>query len=162
MLFLGLEGVRQRLHELLEAPLNSEWHMESPLELNAAFCKALGNEADTVKLDLVEMPSISAVQLNVPLKDKIKNRMDSLDGAIYLIDGTKLRTEREAEILAELKEAFPPYSPQLGNRLHFCVTKTDPPIEIEELDVSETQTHVAALLKEAGFYCQPSQANLVT
>lgn len=157
----GLEGVRQRLHELLDSPSNDDWHMELPLELNAAFCKSLGSEADSiVKLDLMEIPSLSAVDPHVLLKDKIRSYLEDLDGAIFLIDGTKLKTEAEAEILRDLKESFPHYAPQLGHRLYFCVTKADVQIDGVAVDHAETQNYMASLLQDAGFAIPPSQVGV--
>ena len=157
---VGLESVRQRLHEVLESSTDDDWHMEPSLELNAAFCKFLGSEGDTnVKLDLVEIPSLSSLDPQIPLREKIKSYLEELDGAFFLIDETKLRTEAEGEILGELKEAFPTYSPQ-SHRLYICVSKSNIPTDSEVIDHTETQNYVAALLQDAGFYTHPSQVHI--
>jgi len=156
---VGLEGVRQHLTELFESPSNDDWQLEPPLELNAAFCKSLGTEADSVvKLDLMEMPSLSSMS-PYAVQDKTKECLESLDGAIYLIDSTKLKTEDEREILKELKETFGDSSNQLGQRLFFCVTKAAVSLNEEQEDNSAIQNYVSVLMRRAGFAVHPAQVD---
>eukprot|EP00210_Caulerpa_lentillifera_P000072 g68.t1 len=168
----GLEGVRQRLTELLASSSAEDWQMESPLEMNAAFCKALESETSTgggvaaaavnpnpVKLDLTELPSLSASSHNEFLKQKIQSDLEWMDGVFFLVDLLKLRTSEETEIVDELKEVMAFHSPRC---VFVLVVKADRFGVAEDIDVEDTRDYTCVLLQKHGFNINPTQVFVIS
>jgi len=159
----GLEGVRQRLSELLTNSSTEDWQMEDPLEMNAAFYKSLESDisgsSNPVRLDLTELPSLSAISHNEFLKLKIQTELEWMDGVFFLVDLLKLRTPEEAEVIEELKEVMNFHSPR---SVFILVVKADRFGVLEDIDVEETKDYIYGLLQKHNFNIHQKQVFVIS